>query len=641
MSSIVATVDSKRAQVRLDIDLSDVMAPAVTVTRTNLATGVSTVVRSYGSTSSGAPTTLLGRLVLYDTEAAFDVPLQYTAAYNSGSALVVQNLNPYFENGTKGQWAGQNNAIFTVTNSQAHQGLWSGLITPDGITAVPQAQSDEIAVTPLKSYTFGAWLRTTSNATRNAGIFWFDAGHAFISANTVNTALVAGIWTQYGPIAYNAPANALFARIKTNDPGTPGAGNPWWIDEATISTTVNVSVTSSVVIVPSNGNGWLKDPARPGNNVLIDCRRPNLSRSSGVGFLGLGDRATAANGTTFNVNNSAYPVPVSRLREAPTSSLRLLGRSALDVGALGTLLAPGSPLLLQLPSAYGRDDAYVFPGNAGESYVFNDQRRAARLISFPFATVLSPAGPMQGVQGVRWQDLCVHAATWGAVYATLGGVYDGFGRTVAAGAWGTPDVPSTPGVGWTVGGANANDFSLPGSGVGQIAVSVVNASDRATIGSAADTEQYLTVIPPVTALGAPYQVAVLARHAANTDYYRLGLEFTTGGNVNVFITKRVAAVETSLASISAGAYTPGQIWRIHAKVIGTALQVSGWKDGFAEPVEFTASVTDSALVGAAAFGVYARLNVGNTNVLPVSIQVEDYQAKGALSWQGIMDGALA
>ena len=176
MSSIVATVDSRRAQVRLDIDLSDVMAPAVTVTRTNLLTGVSTVVRSYGSTSSGAPTTLLGRLVLYDTEAALDVPLQYTAAYNSGSALVVQNLNPYFENGTKGQWAGQNNAIVTVTNSQAHQGLWSGLITPDGITAVPQAQSDEIAVTPLKSYTFGAWLRTTSNATRVAGIFWFDAG---------------------------------------------------------------------------------------------------------------------------------------------------------------------------------------------------------------------------------------------------------------------------------------------------------------------------------------------------------------------------------------------------------------------------------------------------------------------------------
>ena len=51
MSSITATVDSKRAQVRLDIDLSDVMAPAVTVTRTNLLTGVSTVVRSYGSTS--------------------------------------------------------------------------------------------------------------------------------------------------------------------------------------------------------------------------------------------------------------------------------------------------------------------------------------------------------------------------------------------------------------------------------------------------------------------------------------------------------------------------------------------------------------------------------------------------------------
>jgi len=639
MSSIVATVDSRRAQVRLDIDLSDVMAPAVTVTRTNLLTGVSTVVRSYGSTSSGAPTTLLGRLVLYDTEAALDVPLQYTAAYNSGSALVVQNLNPYFENGTKGQWAGQNNAIVTVTNSQAHQGLWSGLITPDGITAVPQAQSDEIAVTPLKSYTFGAWLRTTSNATRVAGIFWFDAGHAFISANTVSTALLAGIWTQYGPIAYNAPANALFARIKTNDPGTPAAGNPWWIDEATISTTVNVSVTSSVVIVPSNGNGWLKDPVRPGNNIQIDCRRPNFSRASGVGFLGLGDRASAANGATFNVNNSAYPVPVSRLREAPTSSLRLLGRSAADVSALATLLAPGSSLLLQLPSAYGRDDAYVFPGNSGESYVFNDQRRAARLISFPFATVLSPAGPMQGVQGVRWQDLCVHAATWGAVYAFNGGTYDGFGRTVGAGSWGAPDAPPSGGATYTLGGITT-DMSVNGT-AGVIALSAVNTSDRAFIGSAADTEQYLTVIPPVVALGAGYQVAVLARHVDSSNYYRLGIEFGLAGATLIFVTKRVAAVETVVASVAGPTYAAGQTWRIHALIAGTALKVSGWKAGTPEPVEFSVATTDAALAAAAPYGVYARANTGNTNTLPITVLVEDYQVKGATSWQGIMDGALA
>jgi hypothetical protein len=144
------------------------------------------------------------------------------------------NSNPYFETSVS-PWSGQNNATVTRDGTQFHEGAWSMLVTPDGVTAVPQAQSEQFAVVAGRSYTFSAWLRTTSNATRVAGIYWFDAAGAFISANTVSTALTAGVWTQYGPVAYSAPAGAVYARIKTNDPGTPAAGNPWWIDEATVT----------------------------------------------------------------------------------------------------------------------------------------------------------------------------------------------------------------------------------------------------------------------------------------------------------------------------------------------------------------------------------------------------------------------
>jgi hypothetical protein len=643
VSSITATVDSRRAQVRLDIDLSDVNAPNVTVTRINLATGTSTVVRSYGSTTLGVPTTLVGRLVLYDAEAPMDVPLQYTAAYNSGSALVIQNRNPYFENGTITPWVGNNGAVVRSTNTQFHQGGYSMLVTPDGVSAVPQGQSEELAVTALKSYTLAGWLRTTSNATRNLAIFWFTAAHAFISGSQIANALIAGTWTQYGPTAFPAPGTAAFATLVTNDSGTPAAANTWQGDELTLSTTVNVSVTSLVVIVPSNGLGWLRDPVRPANSLALDMRIPvtanTRGQGAGVAYLGLDQQVDKANSGLFNVNNSPYPVTVSRVREAATGAVHLMARATPDVVTLKTLLAPGSSLLLQLPSAYQEDDRYLMPGDVTRAPIYNDQRRARRFFLLPFATVLAPVGPMQGTAGVRWVDLCAHTATWGSVYAAGGGTYDGFSRTVGAGSWGVADVPPVAGTAWTLAG-NTADMSVAG-GVGVIAISVVNTSDRAFVGSTADVEEYLSTIVPVVALGAGYQVAVLARHVDASNYYRLGIEFGLAGATLIFVTKRVAAVETVVASVAGPTYAIGQTWRIHASVVGTALKVSGWKDGTPEPVEFSVSTTDAALAAAAPYGVYARANTGNTNVLPISVQVEDFMAKGSVTWQGILDGALA
>jgi hypothetical protein len=160
------------------------------------------------------------------------------------SGIVVMNSNPWFEPSlnTTG-WSTQNNATIAVSSAQPHERTQSLLVTPDGVTAVPQAQSDDVAIVGGQSYVFSAWLRTTSAATRVAGIFWFDIGHAFISANTVSTALVAGVWTQYGPVTYVAPSNAVYARIKTNDPGIPAAANPWWVDEATITNVTPVQPT--------------------------------------------------------------------------------------------------------------------------------------------------------------------------------------------------------------------------------------------------------------------------------------------------------------------------------------------------------------------------------------------------------------
>src|SRR5439155_7102279 len=139
-------------------------------------------------------------------------------------------------------------------------------------------------------------------------------------------------------------------------------------------------------------------------------------------------------------------------------------------------------------------------GSATKAPVFVDQRRPGRLFSFPLTSVLAPVGPSQGAAGIRWTDLCAHVSSWGALYAKGGGTFDGFGRTVGSGGWGSPEVPPAGGASWSVSGTAA-DFSVNGS-AGQVAVSVVNTRDEAVVpgSSAAAVELYFSCVIPVLAL---------------------------------------------------------------------------------------------------------------------------------------------
>lgn len=144
------------------------------------------------------------------------------------------NANPYFEVDAS-SWTPVNGAAAVRSTAQFHEGAASLLITPNGTSSVPQAQSDEVTAVAGRSYTISGWLRSTTAATRRLGLFWFDASHTFISANEISQALSAGVWTQYGPTAFSAPVGAAYVRVVTNDPGTPAAAATWHLDEATVT----------------------------------------------------------------------------------------------------------------------------------------------------------------------------------------------------------------------------------------------------------------------------------------------------------------------------------------------------------------------------------------------------------------------
>lgn len=644
MSTITATVDAAHSLVRLDIDFSDVApVPTITVTRTRLDTGASVTIRPYGALLAGLPRAVGGKLVLYDTEAPLDVPLQYTAAYNSGTGLVQLNVNSGFENGILAPWGAAGSISGgTVADSQtqAQAGYWAIQFTPDGVTANPAFHSELVPAVPGQVVTAAGQLWTTNAFTWSVGIGWYNGSGGFLSAATFNVALSAATWTAYLNSA-TAPASTAFCASLIAANGTPIASNLLYGDQLAVSTPVNVTVTSTVVILPSNGYAWLRDPARPANSVRLDAaRRPvagwyACAPGQGVAYLGLTAKTRRFMGTLLDVNNSPLPVGITRVRRAPGFDLRLGARSFVDRDLVTALVQPGSALMLQLPAVYGEPDRYVQPLDVPEALLPGDQRRQNRIYDLPVNEVGAPVGPMLGSLGQRISDLSTHYPAWGALQAVSGGAYDQFARTVAAGNWGTPDVGAT----WSVAGTAA-DFSTNGT-VGLIAVSVVNTQDRATTTSQTNPEQYVKFVVPVVATGAGMEFCLLARNPDASNHYRVGVRFGLAGATTIIVTKRVAAVETVVASVAGPTYSAGQTWFIHAQVNGTALSVSAWPASSVEPVAFQVATTDAALGASGPCGVLALLLTGNTNTLPVSFQVDDYQLLGTLTWQQILDGAIA
>jgi hypothetical protein len=183
-----------------------------------------TVVQSFDYYAAGRASAKLTRLTGSTAKAASEM---------ISIPVSASNANPFFETNAA-NWSGVNGAGVSRDTGVVHSGTGSLLVIPDGVTAVPQAQSEEVAVVAGQSYTYSAWLRVSSggSASRDVGIAWYNAAHGFLSSNTTTLTPAATVWTQYGPTAVTAPAGAAFARLITTGPGVLAAANTWRLDEA-------------------------------------------------------------------------------------------------------------------------------------------------------------------------------------------------------------------------------------------------------------------------------------------------------------------------------------------------------------------------------------------------------------------------
>jgi hypothetical protein len=212
---------------------------------------------------------------------------------------------------------------------------------------------------------------------------------------------------------------------------------------------------------------------------------------------------------------------------------------------------------------------------------------------------------------------------------TATGYGDAFNnRTVAPGGWGNLDT----GQAWTItgdAGWSANDFSVA-NGNGLISVGAASVQHVASTGSVRDGEFTYDFIVPAYALGATFEVDLLARMVDKNNYYQFTALFQPNGRVDASILKNVAGSFTSLGSkTGAAAYTPGDHIRVRAQFFFTGaqcvLQMRVWNtSGTEQDAWDVQAFGDAAYASAGAVAVKAQCNAGNTNVFPLVFPINQF-----------------
>lgn len=195
------------------------------------------------------------------------------------------------------------------------------------------------------------------------------------------------------------------------------------------------------------------------------------------------------------------------------------------------------------------------------------------------------------------------AVTWVAVADIFASsARDTYTRSVSNN-WGTADVGGT----WTVTAA-ATQWQVTGT-VGTSQPSANN-SDRfgtLTLSGANRTVQADIRVAALPASG-QHRMGVSVRHTDTSNHYLAELVISTAGLVTLRLVKRVAGVETVLASaVSPYLYVAATTWRIRAMAQGTQLTAKTWPVGdVGEPAGWALDTTDASLAAGTLAGAWMR-----------------------------------
>lgn len=187
---------------------------------------------------------------------------------------------------------------------------------------------------------------------------------------------------------------------------------------------------------------------------------------------------------------------------------------------------------------------------------------------------------------------------------------DDYGRTVAAGGWGTAsDGLHT----YTLTGGASSERSV-GSGRGVVTVTSSQTTLRAqTLAETCeDCDIRVQVAVSATATGGSLAPCVLLRWVNSSSHYRARVEFTTGGTISLSASVGSTIIGSNAAS--GLSYTPGATFELRVRLIGHRILTRIWPTGTTEPILWHLDRTAvSGTITSGAIGLGTAGLTGNSN----------------------------
>jgi hypothetical protein len=407
VSSLTAFLTPGRGYVRLELDYTTPAGNSLEAKVWRVVNGALTPIRD------GWPASLShAKAVIYDTEMPLDTPMTYRAFMplnlDGGFESNVDgwDLAHNTENAASGGWA-------SITRSTDYYVPGTGVASIKGVPVGGVASmimvSEEVPIVAGVALTVSGNIMVNLPYSSGVGLVirWYTAAHAFISATGTADDLwpVPGEWGSY-TLSGTAPATTAFARVGLIVGGSPGATMNFFLDEIYASVAASTVDSAQTLFESSDNTGWWTDPLHPATmlKLQIDLRAAACA-STGVAFLGTGDRSRPADSSVLEIPDAERGSSIYARRKAVRSSVSVVALSAADQDRMTALHASGAPVLLQLPARYLEAPVYGLYADTNDGRIASDMRLPYRVLTATYVDVGPPVGPADGVLGTRYQDL--------------------------------------------------------------------------------------------------------------------------------------------------------------------------------------------------------------------------------------------
>jgi hypothetical protein len=397
------------------VDPNEVGPQYAGVTRRNTVTGEIVRLRPYIAYDDEGNLLLdCGSGLWWDTEPPLNVPLEYCIVAADVATNRVQNGS--FEGGTSG-WTVAGGAL-TASTAFAHDGVQSGLLTPNGTDYSPNISQSLSGLDADVPFVVSAWVLSPQGW--NAVLLRLVLGYSDGRSETFETPveiLDDGEWRQIS-ITGTPDETVTSATLTFYATGTPPASTLFYVDDIIVSQEEPLATTACETVTVPSESVWLKSPLSPCSDVEIGICDPafdECEEDSRVTYVGHDSDEYAPNTMVLAAVNRRRPIPVNRQRRDATSTLHVLAHDCDARDAVLLANEPGTPLLFQAPETYCIPDRYITVGTLTEQHIGVDQRNDFRLMSMPYAVVDRPEGPANGICGARIADLCDIYTSWAAM----------------------------------------------------------------------------------------------------------------------------------------------------------------------------------------------------------------------------------